>query len=498
MTNKLNKGLEFNKNPFSKLSAEEELEFHNEIFYKPKFYDTLLNDLKAGTSRFILGQRGHGKSSIIHKLKSDLEKQDVFTLVIDRFDNISLEKNKIELLNLVLTEFTSKLAIFLSKNNHLVEKLNTNDKEMICLMIKLFFKPLTQSEYTECYNSVKKVKLKNRFIKLWNWSVKPSNSILNSGIMISSTILVEHLGLKSSPTYSNKEFLAEINEIDIKTLNIEEAELKTNKRSLKELLNRINLLAKKIHFKSSVILFDKVDEFQELEQDIHKIGSFTEDILTDTELLLQNDISIAFSLWSEIKPILSRKVRFDKFKEIDISWKDEDMKPLIDKRIQYFSNNKKQLSDLVQNKEEIRELIEISNNSPRDLISCLSDVYDYQADNELNTHFESESISNGLVKFATRYDYFSLYPSRTGKNKDVITMINRLLRNRRINLSIMDFNKTFNQKTRWSEKNCIEPMLKYRLIEEDDRLGPNNERVYTVLDPKIKFLIKRQILSLQN
>jgi hypothetical protein len=69
MPNKLNSNLGFSKNPFSKFSAEEEIEFHNEIFYEPTFYQTLLDDLKSGTSRFILGQRGHGKSSIIHKLK---------------------------------------------------------------------------------------------------------------------------------------------------------------------------------------------------------------------------------------------------------------------------------------------------------------------------------------------------------------------------------------------------------------------------------------------
>ena len=89
MTNILNNNLGLLKNPFSKFSAEEEIEFHNEIFYEPNFYQTLLDDLKSGTSRFILGQRGHGKSSIIHKLKNDLEKSQILTIIIDRFDAVS-------------------------------------------------------------------------------------------------------------------------------------------------------------------------------------------------------------------------------------------------------------------------------------------------------------------------------------------------------------------------------------------------------------------------
>jgi hypothetical protein len=499
MTNKLNEGLNFNKNPFSKLSAEEELDFHNEIFYKPNFYDTLIDDLKSGTSRFILGQRGHGKSSIIHKLRDDLSKDDIFTVVIDRFDDISLEKNKIELLNLILSEFTSNLAIFLTKNKHLIKRLTKNEKETLGLLLKLFFKPITHSEYLDCYNTVKKVKYKNKLIKFWNeYLRKPANSALNTGVMISSTMLIEHFGINTPKVYKPKEFVGEVKEIETRSLSNNEKEYTTNKRSLKDLLNRANNLVKKLHFKSSVVLFDKVDEFQELNQDINKIAAFTEDILTDTELLLQNDISIAFSLWSEIKPILSKTVRFDKFKEIDISWKKKDMEPLIDKRIQYFSSNLMNLQDIIKNEEERKDLIKISNNSPRDLISCLSDIYDFQANRDETTYFEGTSVSKGLVKFATRYDYFSLYPSRTGKNKDVITIINRLLINRRSFFSILDLCNTFNQKTRWCKKNCIEPMLKYKLITEDDKLGPNGEKIYSVVDPKINYLIGRNITSLEN
>ncbi|OIQ33064.1 MAG: hypothetical protein BM555_04735, partial [Crocinitomix sp. MedPE-SWsnd] len=175
MTDRINQLLGFNKNPFSKFSAEEELEFHNEIFYRPKFYDTLLDDLKSGTSRFILGQRGHGKSSIIHKLKADLDKQDIFTVIIDRFDDISLTENKIELLNLVLVEYVSKLGIYLNKNKAEVKKLSKEDKEILCLLFKLFFKTLTHNEYVKIYDSVKKFKYKNSLTRFFNRFVPSAN-----------------------------------------------------------------------------------------------------------------------------------------------------------------------------------------------------------------------------------------------------------------------------------------------------------------------------------
>ncbi|WP_179375901.1 P-loop ATPase, Sll1717 family [Winogradskyella wichelsiae] len=497
MTSKLNTNLGFSRNPFSKFSAEEEMEFHNEIFYEPAFYQTLLDDLKSGTSRFILGQRGHGKSSIIHKLKTDLEKEQVLTIIIDRFDEISLTDNKIELLNLILQEFVTKYVLFLDKNKVYLKKLNQEDKEALCLLIKLFFQSLTKTEYETRFDNIKSIKTKNWFINLYNKIVKPTNSLIGAGVLITSKLIAESLNLNNFETNTAyTEYLSEMDNINI-SANLQEQELKKSKRHLKELLNRLNSITKKTYYKSSVVLFDKVDEFQDLNQEISKIASFTEDILTDTELLLQNDIAIAFSLWSEVKPTLSKKVRFDKFKEIDISWRKSDMEPLIDKRILHFSGNTRSFSSLFSIIADKENVINMSNKSPRDLISCLSDIYDYQTSNSNSTTFDTESVSKGLIKFSNRYDYLSMYPSRTGKNKDVISMINLILRTRKIYITILDLNTTFNQKTRWSTAK-LESMVKYKLLEEDSKLGPNNEKIYKVLDPKLIHLIKRGLTSLEN
>lgn len=406
-----------------------------------------------------------------------------------------MENNKIELLNLILQEFVTKYVIFLSKNKFYLKHLDEEEKDALSLLIKLFFKTLTKTEYLNKYDKISPVKTKKWWIKLYNKLVKPTNSLLNTGLLITSQLISESLGLNgSSPKNRNTQFFEEFAEIDI-SASENELTLKKNKRHLKELLNKLNTITKKTYFKSSVVLFDKVDEFQDLEQDIHKIAGFTEDILTDTELLLQNDIAIAFSLWSEVKPILSKKVRFDKFKEIDISWKKKDMLPLINKRVLHFSGNRRQFESLFENSTDIEEVISISNNSPRDLISCLSDIYDYQTTNPESNYFESSNVSQGLIKFAKRYDYLSLYPSRTGKNKDVDSTIGKILRLRNTEFSVEDVNNMFNQKTRNSQK-WIEQMLRYRLIVIDDRLGAKGEKIYNVTDPKIKHLITRNITSI--
>lgn len=89
-----------------------------------------------------------------------------------------------------------------------------------------------------------------------------------------------------------------------------------------------------------------------------------------------------------------------------------------------------------------------------------------------------------------------MYPSKTARNKDVITVINNLLRNKKISFSIADLKTNFNQRNNWC-RTQIDLMLKYKLVKENEVLGINGEKIYTILDPKISHLIKRGEVSLE-
>lgn len=58
--------------PFAQLSAEEERGYLKEIFYKQPCYEILVNLTEASASRFVLGQRGQGKSATILHLLDDI------------------------------------------------------------------------------------------------------------------------------------------------------------------------------------------------------------------------------------------------------------------------------------------------------------------------------------------------------------------------------------------------------------------------------------------
>lgn len=132
-----------------------------------------------------------------------------------------------------------------------------------------------------------------------------------------------------------------INEIN--SLSMKDVVDKGNDKIL-ALLKHLVDIALSLNYGSIVVLFDKIDEFSEINADVNKVSEFTLQILTDTNLLYTNKLSIVFSLWSEVKRTLNnRGVRFDKFQDIDISWRDEELEQIINKRLLHYSINKNNL-----------------------------------------------------------------------------------------------------------------------------------------------------------
>jgi hypothetical protein len=485
-------------NPFSLRSSEQELNILDEIFFEPNYYKSLMNDLSNGVSGIIIGQRGHGKSSVINKLLEDLEAQEIFTIKIDRFDSIPVKKNETAFIKLMLNEIVTKFSIYLNKNKHLLHEFDKVEKEKLALFIRLFFRTMSKSDYSNVYNNLHKVRVPNFFIRIFNkFGLGLANSIASGVISITSTVIRQSMGLDHIETKNvYKDYFGKIDEINYAKIDINNES--HSKESLKQILDELLGLIKKAGFKMTVVLFDKIDEYQELGQDIIKIGDFTSEILTDTELLLNEKLAIGFSLWSELKSELAGRVRFDKFGNIDVRWTSNDLEPLINKRLKHFSLNKSMtLSQIIVHVNDKNELIRLANKSPRDLIIALGHIYQEQANTNQNVStFDGNCISKGLINFCSTYDYDSIYPTKTGRNKEIKAMINRLLAVRQARFTAKQLTDTFNQNTSQTDGQ-IKIMINYKLIREDDILGTNNVKYYEVIDPKVEYLIRRSITKIE-
>ncbi|MCU0158202.1 P-loop ATPase, Sll1717 family [Bacillus safensis] len=496
--NELYKNLGFKDNPFSRFSAEEERDYLNDIFQNPKYFQTILTDIKEGRTRFIVGERGIGKSALMYRLKEDLENEKVLTLLIDRFDNFNLKSNEKDFLIEVIKQLVNFVSILTFTDKSVIKNLSKYEKEKLAFFISEFFDTLSQSELERIYNNTTKYKNNNFLKKVYNILFsKPVNVVLSATSETISDTVRKSLGVQGDLSEEfYKKYIPEFKLSGVgKKSNILEV---SDVKKCKEFLEDILIVSKKCGFKKVAVFFDKIDEYPGLNGNITNITEFIKDITLDTNLLHMEDISFVFVIWSKVKNSLNNiGVRFDKFKPIDITWTDEELKNIVEKRLGYFSNEQVAIADVIGSPTEITKVINLAYKSPRHLIMLLSRVYDEQdiINSEVKS-FDSTALSQGYRHFIINFDYPSLYPGKASRKDYIITVINKILRLKKLEFEVKDWvaeYKISNQKT----SGDIKIIKEYALITEIDNPGSPKKK-YKVIEPRLRFLIENGITKIGN
>ncbi len=487
-------------NPFARFSAEEEEDLRS-IFFKPRYYDALKSNARQGNSRILVGQRGLGKSATIHMLFEDLKVNRTLPLLITRYEGIPMSNNKGYFLYMIVQSLTKKLAEHLYKNRKDAKLLSKEQKERLSYFVEMFYDEEIAEDYFK-QAQVIKAKKRNLFLcTLFNKNLKLINGIVNGAIKITSSVVRQSMGLpENDSVIANTAFFEEIPIDKINNLSMKEVVDKGNDKILAMLKYLVDITLS-LKYESIVVLFDKIDEFAEINADINKVAEFTIQILTDTDLLYTNKLSIVFSLWSEVKRTLNnRGVRFDKFQDIDISWRDEELEQIIDKRLLYYSVNKKNpvcLKSLIPFENDRKNILSLAGGSPRSLISLMSRLYDEEMGNNVNNSdvvsFSSVSISKGLIEFCRRFDYESHQPSKVSDKNNYYNWLNKVLLIKKPYFSISEICAVFNIKATTAQKYLSE-MEKLGIIIPD--VSGDDDVIYRTTDPRICYLMSRGISSL--
>lgn len=492
--------LNFKENPFSRFSAEEEVDYLSEIYLPPRYFDSLVTDLTKGSSRFIFGERGSGKSALIMELQKELLKKGVFAIVIDKYDEIPVSNNDKNLLLHMIRNILKNYIAALSKNPHLLKTLNAYDKEKLAIFIKDFYRSISKREFEDSYNRITRFKTKNFIKNVYNNILnKPINFAISSSLEIGADAICKAFNL---PKEYNKNFYKSyLPEIKVEMLLQEDKEkyFLGSYALLKDTLLDLVSIVKKSGYKNTVVFFDRIDEFKALDGKINNIADFTEEILKDTDLLYFKELSIVFSIWTEVKSKLNEKgVRFDKFKPIDISWTDGDIETILQKRLNYFAVNKPyDVDKLIFSKSELKSLISLAKKSPRDMIRLFSTTYDEQSIlNSSSNIFEANAVGKAKIKFCKEYDFYSIFPSKKGTKEDIVSIVNKILRIGRVHFKSTDLVNEFKFSTQ-SANSYIKIMKDYGLIIDNDQIVGGTKE-FIVIDPKIVYLINNNVKALRE
>lgn len=489
-------------NPFARFSAEEEEDLKS-IFYKPRYYEALESNARQGNSRILVGQRGLGKSATIHMLFDDLKANQTLPLLITRYDGIPLTDNKGFFLYKIVQSLAKRIAEHLYKKPNDAKLLTKENRNSLAYFIELFYDDEVAEVYLKEAKNIKSKKRFNFFAKLFNRHLRLINQVANGAVKITARLIRQSIGLPQGDLDSTPiDIFGEIPLSKINSLTMEEIVNKGNDKLLAMLKVLINI-AVSLGYKSIVVLFDKIDEFSAVNSDINKVADFTLPILTDTDLLYTSKLSIVFSLWSEVKRTLNQKgVRFDKFQDIDISWRDEELEKIIDKRLKYYSINKDipvTLKSLVPLDNDRKTILELAGGSPRSLISLLCRLYEEETgdDNEGSSvsSFSPSTISKGCVEFCKRFDYESLQPSKVSDKKNYYNWLNKVLMMKKPYFTQSEICSVFSIKMSTASK-YISEMERMGIVASDNENGDGAEPFFRILDPRISFLMSRGITSL--
>lgn len=487
----------FQRDPFAQHNAEEETDFIDEIFYEPAYYRGLKDTILNNGSRFLLGQRGDGKSIVIHKLLNDLTQDNkALVMLITRFDNIPLVKNE----QYLLYKITQKMTIEISKRLFLDKKLRNNIDDYLLgrysFYIQCFYDKEFANEFIEKAKEIQRIHQKNLFKRIYNRKILGLiNNILNSSITIASAIIKDGTSHMLLHEASKIEFLSEMKMTEIESIPFEDATRFTKENYIK-IITDLSKIGKSIGLNSVVVLFDKLDEFQELKGDIEKTAKFCSEILTDTDLLLDSNIAIVFSLWSELKRVTNMLgARFDKFGEISVTLENDELILLLNKRLQYFATDKTlppTFESLVEINTQRSDILDIASKSPRTLIRLLGHIYNKQKDRDSNC-FSPDIINRGILSYCKTFDFLSLHPYAQNR-QDLTQWINKLLKVGKSEFTALDLQKALGVKGK-TANTYIKTLIDYDLI-RDNGTTDKNSPVYIVVEPRIVYLMRNNIMDL--
>lgn len=489
-------------NPFARLSAEEEKTYLEKIFYKQQYYSSLVDLAGASVSRFILGQRGQGKTATILHMMEDMKAIGVLPIFIDRYDGFPMQHNKNYFLYIMVQKLTYKIALRLMEFPDFRKKLTKNQLEQLSFFIEAFYEPECADECLARANSIESKKRKNRIKKFINDHLSFLNNMIGVVVKVGSDLIKSNAGLDVDFSTVGGDYIQGFQIESFKGLSRDEI-VTWDTSKLVKVLDSLTKIALSSGFNSVAFLFDKIDEIAEIHSDINKVNTFIIDLLTDTALLYTDKISIVVSLWSEVKKLLNKTgVRFDKFKEVDLRWRNTELVELMNKRLCYFSidkNNPVTFEKLVPNEIDRNKIIELVDGSPRYFISLLGTIAaEENIGNDPIVSFSSDALSRGYMMFCKKFDYISAQPSRTGKGQDLQTWITRLLTFKQTEFTLTQYCTFFKIKPKTGSNHIADHLIKYNLVRDSMRPTDDGNILYEVVEPRIRHLISRGVVDLDS
>ncbi len=258
-------------------------------------------------------------------------------------------------------------------------------------------------------------------------------------------------------------------------------------------LEQLSDLVAAIGLGTPICVLDKVDEDARFLNAAEDISDFVRPLLTDTKLLTSSKVQIVISVWIIPYNLLKSDVRTQKIYCPVIDWTRADLEKAAERRIRYFSNEKKGFSDLFDSnveEEDIAYLMSLSNKNPRDLWHILNYIMLAQFKHDPTAgKICKSSARQGFDDFVTSFNFFEYYPKKSNakaNSMDVYSYVKHLLKLEDITFTRDRLNVLAG--TGSSTLNYCIGMENLGLIEKAEKTGAQMN--YRIRDPKVVHALR--------
>lgn len=459
------------------------------LFIEPSDYSKLEATFKKGQSMIINGNRGTGKTIIEDDLKRKVD-EGALVAHITNFEQVGMNNNLQDYYSLIMQGLTRELLVFLNSNHKTLRKMNHNQKLFVSFLIKKYGDAITDSALKK---DMEKIQL-SKFKRLINSVSSPLTKVLNYSATTVTNFGNELLNDRFArylPDIDGSQVIEIFPEIKFK-LEDDFREVFITYAMLDNALETI----REITGHKPVVLLDRFDEDSRIENDADILVNFIKDLISDNNLLLNDNVQLVIAVWKIAFEQLSSVFRKSKHFVFEIKWNKKYLLSVFDKRLKTYSRNDDiKWEDMFENPGKIDDILDLANSNPRDLWNLMDNIINAQYENdESKEKITDEAIRIGMDNFVMNFGFYEYYPKRKNSQKntnDVYSYIKHLGALETDEFTNGELKDKAN--TGGSTTNYITQMMNIGLVSKTAEKRPGGAVIYKINDPKVRYAIVNNI-----
>jgi hypothetical protein len=372
--------LGFFAEPFASTNAQDE-EFLDKYFISPPFFRSLVGSLTRPKSSIVIAPRGFGKTAqrrMLEKIAAE-NSNELVCIVYDDFPiegiskatDVTFEKHLDRIIKSLLIALLSKISI----TDNAKEIYDEYEKKMLLTLIPMYLGNISSTELSQAIKTIKGIK--GRLRDIWMSAGESINSIINS-ILISQGM----------------------GKVDLNSWTVKQS---VKRETIFDDLEILEELFTKIGVESVFVLIDRVDETALTGNDSNSSYNLIKPLIKDLRLLERRTIVFKFFLWDKLKEHWENDIRRDRIEIYELNWSRDQIRQMINKRLQVFSDNKINSLDKILDCHSslVDSIFVFSDNSPRDLINIMKAIFDTHINiiEDIGLIPAEENILQGIDKF---------------------------------------------------------------------------------------------------